>query len=88
MLHPSHTAAVDTTRTEEGNEEIEGVFVVDGGRAHFRTVEVGISSQKHFEVITGLEVGDKVVVVGWPKTPKSATELVVTSDGRSFGVPQ
>lgn len=53
----------DSTATdpEEGNKEIEGVFVVDGGRAHFRAVEVGISSQKYFEVVTGLEVGDKVV---------------------------
>jgi HlyD family secretion protein len=47
--------------SEEGNEEIEGVFVIEGGRAHFRAVDVGISSQKHFEVLSGLDVGDKVV---------------------------
>jgi HlyD family secretion protein len=46
---------------EAGNREIEGVFVVEGGRAHFRPVEVGISSQKYFEVVSGLEVGEKVV---------------------------
>jgi HlyD family secretion protein len=53
----------DTTGSdsEEGNEEIEGVFVIEDGRARFRTVDVGISSQKHFEVVSGLEVGDKVV---------------------------
>jgi HlyD family secretion protein len=46
---------------EEENREIEGVFVVDGGRARFRAVEVGISSQKYFEVVSGLDVGEKVV---------------------------
>ena len=46
---------------EEGNEEIEGVFVVEGDRARFRRVEVGISSQKYFEVVSGLEAGEKVV---------------------------
>ncbi|HER43990.1 MAG TPA: efflux RND transporter periplasmic adaptor subunit [Candidatus Eisenbacteria bacterium] len=53
------TAAGDP---EEGeSKEIEGVFVVEGGRAGFRAVEVGISSQKYFEVISGLEEGEKVV---------------------------
>ncbi len=46
---------------EAENRELEGVFVVEGGRAHFRPVEVGISSQKYFEVVSGLEVGEKVV---------------------------
>jgi len=57
-VEPADSTAADP---EKGNEEIEGVFVVDGGRAHFRAVEVGISSQKYFEVVTGLEVGEKVV---------------------------
>jgi HlyD family secretion protein len=55
------TTGVDTTSADGGNEEIEGVFVVEEGRARFRTVDVGISSQKHFEVVRGLEVGEKVV---------------------------
>jgi len=55
------TAAVDTSKTDEGDAEIEGVFVVKDGRAHFTEVKVGISSQKYFEVTSGLAVGDKVV---------------------------
>ena len=34
---------------------------MNGGRAHFRPVEVGISSQKYFEVLSGLEEGELVV---------------------------
>ncbi len=41
--------------------EIEGVFVVKDGRAEFRAVTVGISSQKYFEVTSGLALGDMVV---------------------------
>ena len=55
------STATEATDPEAGNTETEGVFVVDGGRAHFRTVEVGISSQKYFEIVSGLRVGDKVV---------------------------
>ena len=53
----------DSTASEKENpgEELEGVFVIEGGRAHFRAVEVGISSQKYFEVLSGLDVGDEVV---------------------------
>lgn len=46
---------------EDGGEEIEGVFVVDDGRARFRPVKVGIASQRHFEVLSGLEPGEMVV---------------------------
>jgi HlyD family secretion protein len=55
--------ASDSSRaiSEEGNTEIEGVFVVESDRAHFRPVEIGISSQKYFEVVYGLDVGEKVV---------------------------
>ncbi|UCF05764.1 MAG: efflux RND transporter periplasmic adaptor subunit [bacterium] len=53
--------STDSTGTDEGDEEIEGVFVVEGGRASFRPVTVGISSQQHFEVLSGLEEGEAVV---------------------------
>lgn len=55
------TVSSDTAKTEEGEKEIEGVFVVKDGRAHFAPVKVGISSQKYFEVLSGLSVGDQVV---------------------------
>lgn len=51
----------DTTQSEVGDTEVEGVFVVKDGRARFHAVKVGISSQKYFEVTSGLEAGDKVV---------------------------
>jgi HlyD family secretion protein len=53
--------SADSTGTKETEKEIEGVFVVDGGVAHFKQVEIGISSQKYFEVVSGLEEGEQVV---------------------------
>lgn len=48
---------------QDANEEIEGVFVVEDGRARFTPVEVGISSRQRFEVVAGLD-GDAIVVSG------------------------
>ena len=47
--------ALDTSR------DVEGVFVVDGDRARFRPVEVGIAGESYFEVLSGLEDGVAVV---------------------------
>jgi HlyD family secretion protein len=52
-------AEPDTAKS--GDTEVEGVFVVKDGRARFRDVKVGISSQKYFEVTSGLAAGDKIV---------------------------
>jgi HlyD family secretion protein len=54
-------AKADTAQSGAGETEVEGVFVVKDGKAQFRLVKVGISSQKHFEVKSGLEAGEKVV---------------------------
>ena len=43
------------------SQEIEGVFVVREGIAHFTPVEVGITGQEYFEVISGVQPGDTVV---------------------------
>lgn len=51
----------DSTEAKDAEKEIEGVFIVDGDKAVFRPVEVGISSQKYFEVLSGLEGEEKVV---------------------------
>jgi HlyD family secretion protein len=55
------TTDADTAQSEAGESEVEGVFVVKDGKAVFRPVKVGISSQKHFEVVSGLALGEKVV---------------------------
>lgn len=41
--------------------EVEGVFVVEAGKAVFRQVKVGIAGSSYFEVTSGLGEGDVVV---------------------------
>ena len=52
----TETAPADTTTAE-----VEGVFVVVGGVAEFRPVDVGIAGEEHFEVLAGLAQGDTIV---------------------------
>jgi len=56
----AETSASDDA-SDPANEEIEGVFLVEDGRARFRAVTTGKSSDKYFEVLRGLEPGETVV---------------------------
>lgn len=44
-----------------GPRDIEGVFTVRDGTVTFTPVSVGITGLEHFEILSGLEVGDTVV---------------------------
>jgi HlyD family secretion protein len=45
-----------------GQRDVEGVFVVgEDNKVAFRPVKVGIAGEKHFEVISGLEPGERIV---------------------------
>jgi HlyD family secretion protein len=45
----------------DGGDELEGVFIVESGRARFRQIDVGIAGERYFHVRSGLQEGDKVV---------------------------
>jgi HlyD family secretion protein len=55
----------DETRSSEGTDagasDVEGVFVVSQRQVRFTPVEVGITGREHFEVLSGVEVGDTIV---------------------------
>jgi len=42
-------------------KELEGVFVVNDGKAAFRPVKVGIAGDEYFEVVDGVAPGDTIV---------------------------
>jgi HlyD family secretion protein len=47
---------------EVGKKDVEGVFVVGtDNKVTFRPVKVGIAGEKHFEVMSGLKQGEKIV---------------------------
>lgn len=50
------------TTVEVGRRDVEGVFVVGADNlVAFRPVEVGIAGEKHFEVLSGLQPGERIV---------------------------
>ena len=45
-----------------GQKDVEGVFVVGAdNKVTFRPVKVGIAGERHFEVVSGLKLGDRIV---------------------------
>ncbi|TVP42324.1 MAG: efflux RND transporter periplasmic adaptor subunit [Gemmatimonadales bacterium] len=48
-------------RSAAASRRQEGVFVVRDGRAHWTPVELGITGEEHFEIVSGLSPGDVVV---------------------------
>jgi HlyD family secretion protein len=45
-----------------GQKDVEGVFAVGAdNKVTFRPVKVGIAGEKHFEVVSGLKDGDRIV---------------------------
>jgi HlyD family secretion protein len=53
-------AGQDTTKLH-GRDEVNGVFVLDNGKAKFVPVTVGITGDRYFEVTGGLHGGETVV---------------------------
>ena len=42
-------------------KETEGVFLLQGGRAVFAPVKIGVAGEQYFEVMTGLKAADQVI---------------------------
>jgi len=57
----SEAQAAAAAMMEGDDQDVEGVFVIRDGQAHFVPVDVGITGREHFEVVRGLAVGDTVI---------------------------
>jgi HlyD family secretion protein len=51
----------DPAAEKARKEEIQGVFVINAGKAEFRKVDTGITGATDIEVLTGLKPGDQIV---------------------------
>ncbi len=61
-------------------DEIQGVFVVNGKKAVFRTVETGISGVTDIEISKGLQPGDEIVVGSYKALRTLKPEAAVKVD--------
>lgn len=70
---PKPATAPAALKAGESRKEVEGVFLVQNGRAVFTPVKVGIAGEKYFEVLSGLKEGDEVII-GPPTTARTLKE--------------
>jgi HlyD family secretion protein len=81
---PSQEAAMAALASDD--EDVEGVFVIRDGKAHFTLVSVGITGREHFEVLAGLAEGDSVVAGPYEavrRLNEGAALRVLPADGRN-----
>jgi HlyD family secretion protein len=81
---PETSGAQAATRTDPAvekakKEEIQGVFVVSGGKAAFHQVETGITGATDIEVLTGLNENDEIVTGTYQviRTIRNGTQVKV-----------
>ena len=66
-------------------EELQGVFVISGGKATFRKVETGITGATDIEVVNGLNEGDEIVTGTYQVIRTLRNEAQVKVDNKSPG---
>jgi HlyD family secretion protein len=78
-------AATKLTPAEEKakKEEVQGVFVISGGKAEFHKVETGITGATDIEVLTGLKEGDEIVIGSYQVIRTLRNEAQVKVDNKS-----
>jgi HlyD family secretion protein len=78
-------AATKLTPAEEKarKEEVQGVFVIAGGKAEFRKVETGITGATDIEVLSGLKDGDEIVTGSYQIIRTLRNEAQVKVDNKS-----
>jgi HlyD family secretion protein len=83
-LSPAQESALAGMATED--DDVEGVFVIRDGKARFTLVQVGITGREHFEVLSGLAVGDSVVAGPYEAVRRlndGATVRVLPASGKN-----
>lgn len=64
QLHPPKPGdkqELDPAAQKAAKKELQGVFVVNGGKAEFREVKTGITGATDIEVLSGLNQGDQII---------------------------
>jgi HlyD family secretion protein len=61
---PRRATGVEAAELKPGQQrkELEGVFIVRNNKAEFVPVKTGIAGEKYFEVLSGVQPGDQVIV--------------------------
>ncbi len=72
-------------KKDVGKKDVEGVFVVGAdNKVTFRPVKVGIAGEKHFEVLSGLREGERIVA-GTYQAIREMKEGQLVKDSKAEG---
>lgn len=72
----------DPAAEKARKEEIQGVWVIAGGKAVFRKVDTGITGATDIEVLSGLKDGDEVITGSYKviKTIRNETKVKINNE--------
>jgi HlyD family secretion protein len=74
----------DPVKEKELKEEIQGVFVVTGGKAIFRKVETGITGSSDIELLDGLKEGEEIITGSYSVVRTLRNETRVNVDNKAL----
>jgi len=80
---PMAATRPDPAAEKARKEEVQGVFVVSGGKAIFRKVETGITGATDIEVTSGLREGEEIVTGTYQVIRTLRNEAQVKVDNRN-----
>ena len=80
-------AKPDPVAEKAKKEELQGVFVVSGGKAVFKKVETGITGATDIEVLSGLGEGDQIITGTYQVIRTILNEAQVKVDNKAPVVP-
>ena len=71
------------------SEELQGVFIVNNGRAEFRKVETGVTGPSDIEVTSGLQPGEEIITGSYRviRTLRNQARVVVNNKPPPAGGP-
>jgi len=78
-------AKPDPVAEKARKEELQGVFVINAGKAGFRKVETGITGATDIEVVNGLKEGDEIVTGTYQVIRTLRNEAQVKVDNKNPG---
>jgi HlyD family secretion protein len=74
---------LDPAAQKAAREELQGVFVVNNGKAQFREVKTGITGATDIEVLSGLKDGDQIITGSYQVIRTLRNDAKVKVDNRS-----
>jgi HlyD family secretion protein len=87
QVKPGQRPPTDPAAQKAAKEELQGVFVVSGGKAEFRKVQTGITGTTDIEVLSGLKEGDQIVTGSYQVIRTLRNSAKVKIDNKAPVVP-